>query len=192
MYKNKNVLIYIMLQILYGFYGNTTDVTDICLSQLSQLNDCGVVIKIPHGDCNRDKYFPSFLTDIEKSIFIITDCIVREYNQNYIIEINTTYNTISSRVPLEISYGISGNTTDVTDICLSQLKNDDVITIPCGNFNREVYFPSFLNGVEKSVFVLTENGICEFGSQYVVRINLPQSKIKITTACILPSLWKNL
>jgi hypothetical protein len=41
---------------------------------------------------------------------------------------------------MKIFYGTSNNSIDVTDICLSKLANNNIITIPSGNTNRTRYF----------------------------------------------------
>jgi len=177
-----------MVKIFYGIYGNTIDVTDICFSQLKNNS----IITIPDGEFNRSAYFTEVFIGKEKSIFIIIDGVIYEYDKNYTVKINTVNNYICSELKLRILYGISGNTIDVTDICLSKLKGyDNVVTIPCGDFNRKLYFMDHLPGVKKSIFILNNQIIREYGPQYVVRIQLPDNTIKIKTACILQNLWEN-
>jgi hypothetical protein len=36
---------------------------------------------------------------------------------------------------MKIYYGIGSSLMDVTDICFTQLKHEDIIVIPCGDFN---------------------------------------------------------
>jgi len=177
-----------MLKILYGIYGNTIDVTDICFSQLKNNS----IITIPDGEFNRSAYFTEFLTKKEKSIFIIIDGVIYEYDKNYTVKINTVNNYICSELNFQILYGISGKTVDVSDICLSKLKGyDNVVTIPCGDFNRVMYFTDPLPGIKKSIFVVNNDIIHEYGPQYVIRIQLPDTTVKINTACIMPNLWIN-
>ena len=177
-----------MVKILYGVYGNTIDVTDICFSQLKNNS----IITIPDGQFNRNACFTEILIGKEKSIFIIIDGVIREYDKNYTVKINTVNNYVCSEVKFQILYGISGNTVDVTDICLSKLKNhDNVVTIPYGDFNRKLYFIDPIHGVKKSIFVVNNDTIREYGEQYTIRIQLPDSTIKIKTACILQNLWQS-
>ena len=58
---------------------------------------------------------------------------------------------------MKIEYGIFNNTIDVTNICKSQLLDNNIITIPSGDHNRTKYFTDPLPGILKSVFVSCDN-----------------------------------
>ena len=81
------------MKILYGIFGNTIDVTTICLSKL--LNNNNMII-IPSGDINRAIYFPDPIFETLKKIFIMTDYDVTEYDDFYTIKIDITNNTVTT------------------------------------------------------------------------------------------------
>jgi FkbM family methyltransferase len=59
---------------------------------------------------------------------------------------------------MKIFYGIENNKLDVTEICYTLLKNDDIITIPSGDDKRSYYFTDKNVGILKSIFI-EKNGI---------------------------------
>ena len=76
-----------------------------------------------------------------------------------------------------IYYGICDNFINVTDICLSSLTNNNVITIPSGDANRANYFSDPLYGIHKSIFVSINDETIEFDENNIIRINLLDNKI---------------
>jgi len=54
---------------------------------------------------------------------------------------------------MKIFYGIENNKLDVTEICSTLLKKDDMITIPKGDGNRSSYFTDNNIGILKSIFI---------------------------------------
>jgi FkbM family methyltransferase len=78
---------------------------------------------------------------------------------------------------MRIYYGISSNFIDVTDICLSSLTKDNVITIPFHDQTRESYFSDPLYGVHKSVFVSIDDDMIEYNEYVDVKINLLDNTI---------------
>ena len=84
------------LIILYGILTLNTDVTQICLNQLTHHNK----ICIPQGDNNRSYIFTDHLPGVEKKIFIIINNNIFEYDQSFTIIINLidyTINTIKNK-----------------------------------------------------------------------------------------------
>jgi hypothetical protein len=162
-----------MLQILYGVNGNTIDVTNICLSTMNSNN----IITIPYDDYERIAYFSDPAPNTDKYVFIIVDSILYKYSSNYFIEINTKDNIITSKVRIQIFYGITDNKVDVTDICNSQLKYDNFIIIPFGDFNRSKYFNDHLYGIEKNVFVVSDEFFYEYNGNTCVKININDNSI---------------
>lgn len=171
-----------MLQILYGIYENTIDVTDICFSELNS-ND---IVTIPYNDIKRNYFFKHSFTEVVKSIFIVKDGKIDEYDQFYRIEINTKDNTLLAEKELKILYGIYEKfTIDVTNICFSDLKNNDIITIPFGDSNRNTFFSDVLFGEKKYVIVITTQVSRKFNENHVIKINLKNDVIEINSVSVL-------
>jgi len=168
----------VTLKILYGIYGNTIDVTNICFSKL--LN--GNIVTIQTSDLNGNVYFTTHLPGVNKKIFVLTGNIIREYSENYIIKINTKDYTVDTKIVLQVLYGIPGNRFDVTDICLSQLKKNDTINIGYCDFDRNVYFPNILCGVKKHTYVINNDTINEYDENTTIKINTKNNTISSTPA----------
>jgi hypothetical protein len=58
---------------------------------------------------------------------------------------------------MKITYGLSENVIDVTQICLDVLKYDNVIKIPDGDYNRASFFTDPLFGTVKKYTYSTTN-----------------------------------
>ena len=71
---------------------------------------------------------------------------------------------------MNIYYGIESHHIDVTDICHSQLKKNQVITIPSGDMERTVYFSDPLYGTLKSVFIEYDGRVTEYDSHFSLKI----------------------
>lgn len=123
------------IKIYYGIFNNKTDVTDICFKSLVRNN----IITIPCGDAMRSHYFSDPLYGILKSIFILFEGKLQQYEDIYTIKLNLTENTITT---------ISNNEIDSkTSIIQSNLK------IKYGSFNEELpeqkMVVRYLTGKEK-------------------------------------------
>jgi FkbM family methyltransferase len=70
-----------------------------------------------------------------------------------------------------ITYGIQDNTIDVTNICLERLMINNIITIPCGDNKRCIYFTDPLYGVLKKIFVTLNGFTYEYEYYFEVKIN---------------------
>ena len=174
------------ITIQYGIPDNLIDVTDICYSSLIHSN----IIIIPSGDENRTRYFPNHLPGIKKKIIISLNEVLLEYDEHILISINTInnqinavsyeidnyeqyiYNKIKNRYSsLTIFYGIPGNLTDVTDICLLKLSSKNIIIIPSGDGNRAFYFSDPLPGIEKKI-IISLNGVSrQYDETVLIKIN---------------------
>ena len=73
---------------------------------------------------------------------------------------------------MKIFYGIRGSGIDVTDICLSKLTKNNIITIPSGDVYRAYLFSDPLYGVLKQVFILNDDKITAYHEVYTIKINL--------------------
>jgi len=76
---------------------------------------------------------------------------------------------------LTILYGIKENRRDVTNICLTRLNNNNVITIPAEDGVRASYFGDHLVGIVKKVFIILNGNETEHiqnFQDYCITINL--------------------
>ena len=79
---------------------------------------------------------------------------------------------------INILYGIKDNTIDVTEICLSKLTHNNIITIPKGDWNRANFFSDHLPGKEKKIFIVIDNIKYEYGQNYIIKINMTDLTFK--------------
>ena len=84
-----------------------------------------------------------------------------------------------------IFYGITGNKRDVTEICLTQLKHDDIITIPNDDHKRSDIFGDHLPGNEKKVFVVVGDDEYEYDKFQTIKINVINSTIKNVYSAVI-------
>ena len=82
---------------------------------------------------------------------------------------------------MKIFYGIRGNGIDVTDICLSKLTNNNIITIPPGDINRAALFSDPLYSVLKSVFILNDDKLTAYDDLCTIKINLLNNTVTTIT-----------
>jgi len=74
---------------------------------------------------------------------------------------------------MKILYGIKDSSIDVTDICYSKLVNNNIITIPSGDFNRAALFTDPCFGHHKLIFINNnDNNFVEYDSSVEIIINL--------------------
>lgn len=73
---------------------------------------------------------------------------------------------------MRILYGIENNYRDVTNICLSKLISNNIITIPYGDGIRATYFGDHLVGKQKKVIVILNNNITQYEHFFTVNINV--------------------
>ena len=81
---------------------------------------------------------------------------------------------------LKIKYGLLNNNIDVTEICFSKLKNNNIITIPDGDVNRSRYFTDPLFGILKKVFIIIDGNLTEYEDFYKVEINTLDNTINVS------------
>ena len=72
---------------------------------------------------------------------------------------------------MKIYYGISNNSIDVTDICLSKLTKNNIITIPSGDANRTKHFTDPLFGIHKKIIISFNDNITEYDESILLKIN---------------------
>jgi FkbM family methyltransferase len=80
---------------------------------------------------------------------------------------------------MKILYGITvKNSIDVTDICFSKLKINNIINIPSSDFNRAHYFTDPLYGIEKKILILhNDDNITEYDIHKQIKINTIDNSI---------------
>jgi FkbM family methyltransferase len=79
---------------------------------------------------------------------------------------------------MKILYGSSlTNSIDVTSICLSKLKTNDIIHIPVGDLSRTNFFTDPLYGILKKIIILNDN-ITEYDVYTQIKINIIDNTIQ--------------
>lgn len=82
---------------------------------------------------------------------------------------------------MKVFYGIRGNGIDVTDICLSKLTKNNIITIPSGDVYRAYLFSDPLYGVLKQVFILNDDKLTAYDDLCTIKINLLNNTVTTTS-----------
>jgi FkbM family methyltransferase len=82
---------------------------------------------------------------------------------------------------MKIYYGIENNNIDVTEICLSKLLSNNIITIPSNDFNRAYYFGDPVFGVLKQIFISIndDNTKLNYENYYKIYINITTNEITV-------------
>jgi FkbM family methyltransferase len=73
---------------------------------------------------------------------------------------------------MKIMYGLKDNNIDVTEICLSKMLHNNIITIPNGDCNRAEYFTDPLIYIIKKVFIDINDNLTEYNDSYIIKINI--------------------
>ena len=81
---------------------------------------------------------------------------------------------------IKILYGIKENRKDVTEICLTKLTNNNIITIPNGDNNRARLFSDHLVGKVKTIYIVIDDRECEYDHLQTIKVNLNNSTIHIS------------
>ena len=81
---------------------------------------------------------------------------------------------------MKILYGILDNSINVTDICIDKLKQNNIITIPCGDEKRACFFTDPLFGVIKQIIIENEGIITEYDIFTQIKINTLNNQITVT------------
>jgi len=87
------------------------------------------------------------------------------------LQINTTF-FLFSYIIMKILYGLIDNNIDVTEICLSKMLHNNVITIPNGDNNRANYFTDPLPNILKKIFIKINDNLTEYDVSYTIKINI--------------------
>ena len=78
---------------------------------------------------------------------------------------------------MKIFYGITNNFIEITNICLSKLTNNNIITIPSGDQNRANYFTDPLIGIHKKIIISINDNLTEYDEFIMLKINIINNTI---------------
>jgi FkbM family methyltransferase len=78
---------------------------------------------------------------------------------------------------MKILYGLIDNNIDITEICLSKMLHNNIITIPNDDINRANYFTDPLSGILKKVFIIINDNLTEYDHTYTIKIDVADYKI---------------
>ena len=81
---------------------------------------------------------------------------------------------------IKILYGIKENRKDVTEICLTKLTNNNIITIPNGDNNRARLFSDHLVGKVKTIYIVIDDREFEYDHLQTIKVNLNNSTIHVS------------
>lgn len=79
---------------------------------------------------------------------------------------------------MRIYYGISTKFIDVTDICLTKLLNNNLVTIPSCDVIRANYFSDPLFGIHKSIIISINDQFFEYDEYKIVKVDLVSNTIE--------------
>ena len=80
---------------------------------------------------------------------------------------------------MKIMYGTINRNIDVTEICLTKLLNNNIITIPSRESTRTSIFTDPQVGVLKKILILIDNSLTQYEHFYTIKINIIDYTIKI-------------
>ena len=78
---------------------------------------------------------------------------------------------------MKITYGISSNNIDVTQICLERLIKQGIIKIPATEQVRANYFTDPLHNILKSIFIEINNNIVEYDYTKEIYIDVNNNEV---------------
>jgi len=78
---------------------------------------------------------------------------------------------------MRIYYGLNNNIIDVTNICTEKLKKDNIITIPYGDNNRDIYFTDPIFGKKKYIIIDNNGMLSRYDDTLQIKINLIDNTI---------------
>jgi FkbM family methyltransferase len=171
------------MKIYYGIIDNKIDVTENCFGRV--IND-HIIIQL--NDLERVKLFGDPVFGTKKSIFILHNDTLTEYDDSVTLIINTIDNTVSttdfviplySNFKIKIYYGIIDNKIDVTNVCLFKKITNNNIIIPITDLKRLDLFGDPVWGVKKSIFILYNDTLTEYDDSVGLKINTIDNSISI-------------
>ena len=73
---------------------------------------------------------------------------------------------------MKILYGLIDNNIDVTEICLSKMLHNNIITIPNDDLSRANFFTDPLLNILKKIFIDINDNLTEYDDSYIIKINI--------------------
>lgn len=155
------------IKIYYGIIDNKIDVTDICFKHLLRNN----IITIPSGDNNRLVYFGDPLYGILKSIFILFNDIITQYEhfcsikinliENNVIVINNNdidYKTSNIQSKLKINYGSFNEELPEQKMVVRYLTGKEKVLEIGGNIGRNSLIIASILDEQTNLVTLESDG----------------------------------
>ena len=103
------------MKIYYGSQEKFSDITQICYTKLLKNG----IIEIPYSNKLRQKIFSKSSNDVHNIFIKVETNKMLEYNENYIIQINSLDNTIQTiHISFIIYYGTLNNMFDITEMSI--------------------------------------------------------------------------
>jgi len=91
-----------------------------------------------------------------------------------------------------IKYGLIDNNIDITNICLSQFNNNNIIIIPPGDIDRAIYFTDPLPGILKKIFIYINDNLTIHEYNFRIEINILTNTITSTNYNDIDSKMQNI
>jgi FkbM family methyltransferase len=76
-----------------------------------------------------------------------------------------------------IKFGTDNKNIDVTNICFTKLKNNNIITIPATDHSRALFFTDPTYGFEKKIFIINNEVINEYHQKYIIKIDTNNNSV---------------
>ena len=93
---------------------------------------------------------------------------------------------------MKIRYGIISNNIDVTEICVSKLLNNNIITIPDDDYNRAQLFTDPVYGTVKNIFILINEDLTIYDDNLIIKINVINKDITTISRVDINNKLKNI
>jgi FkbM family methyltransferase len=82
---------------------------------------------------------------------------------------------------MRIYYGITNHLLDITNICKEKFTNNNIISLPNGDYARSHYFTDPLYGVHKKIFIENNDSLTEYDECTQIKINILDNTITTVT-----------
>jgi hypothetical protein len=78
---------------------------------------------------------------------------------------------------MKILYGYTDKVIDITDICFSKLRKDNIITIPHNDIIRANIFTDPATHILKKIYILDDNHITEYHDTVIIQIDVSNNSV---------------
>jgi FkbM family methyltransferase len=82
---------------------------------------------------------------------------------------------------MRIYYGITNHLLDITNICKEKFTNNNIISLPNGDYTRLHYFTDPIYGVHKKIFIENNGSLTEYDEYTQIKINILDNTITAVT-----------